>query len=98
MLLVLLFFTVLYVIQSFQMCLLVVTAEQLQGYFVLLRQGPGSNHHKGALKMIEVVAFDHLNSSRTTHGSIDLIEDSNFTFIACSVGGGLHIHIKDMVA
>lgn len=69
-----------------------ITAEQLQGYLLLFRQGPASNEHLWAGKVVEVVAYDHLNSFRIAHGCIDLLEEGNLFLTAWNARAGLQVH------
>ena len=64
---------------------------------MLLRQGPGSNKLHGAVKVVEVVAYDHLKSFRTTQGSINLLEERNWTLVFWSTRGDLQFHIIDVL-
>lgn len=81
--------------QSIQV--LVITAKQLQRHFVLLRQGPGSRKQFGAIKVVEVISYDHLNSSGTAHGSIDSLEGSDWTLVACLTWGDFQFHIIHLI-
>lgn len=76
---------------------LVITAKQLQRHFVLLRQGPGSAKQFGAIKVVEVISYDHLNSSGTAHGSIDSLEGSDWTLVACLTWGDFQFHIIHLI-
>lgn len=73
-----------------------ITAEKSQRHLALLRQDLVSNHHHDASKVVEVVAYDHLHHFTAAHGSIDLLEEGNWTLIACNTRAGLQFHIIDV--
>lgn len=74
-----------------------ITAKQLQGYLVLLRQGPANHKHHGAGKVVEVVAQNHFNSIRTAHCSINLLENRNWTLFGGNTRAVLQFNIIDIV-
>lgn len=73
--------------------LLVIAAEQLLGHLVLLRHHPAGNKQHWAGKSVEVVAHDHRNSFGIAHGGIDLLEERNWTRVACDTRAGIQLHI-----
>lgn len=75
-----------------------IAAEQLQRYFVLLGQSPAGHKQHDAVKVVEVVSYDHFNSSRTAHGGVNLLKEGEWTLIACNARGDLQFHIVDVVA
>lgn len=91
------YFTVLYAMSCTTHSVLVIKAKQLQRHFVLLRQGPGSRKQFGAIKVVEVISYDHLNSSGTAHGSIDSLEGSDWTLVSCLTWGDFQFHIMHLI-
>lgn len=74
-----------------------ITAKQLQGYPMLLRQGPASNKSHNVHEVVEMVAFDHLHSFTIAHGSINILEEGNSTLVDCNTRAGLQFHIIDIL-
>lgn len=83
--------------QSIQSCLLMITAKQLQGHSVLLGQGPASNEQCHGWEFVEVVAHKHFDSPRTTHCSVNLLKESNWTLVGRNAWGDFHCHVNDLV-
>lgn len=54
---------------------LVVAAEELRGHPLGFRDGFGSLHDHEALKVVEMVANNNLDSIRPTHSSIHILEE-----------------------
>lgn len=71
-----------------------VTAKQLQGHPVLLRQGLGTTQACNAVKVIEVVSYDYLHTFNTAHGSIDLGENYNCVLVDWSTRAGLEVYVE----
>lgn len=83
--------------QSCHASALVITAKQLQRHFVLLRQGPTSNKQHGAVKVVVVISYKHFNASRSTHGSINLLEECDWTLVACNARGDFQLHVINVI-
>lgn len=74
-----------------------ITAEELQGYLVLLRQGPAGHKQHGAGEVVEVVAHNHFDSIRTAHCSINPLNDRNWTVVGGNARAVPKFHIVDIV-